>query len=381
LMSDENGKWRLFPKKHGVFAWVWLIYLAFPLYNFLHMPFSQSWIGYLLIFIFVITYWRAYWNPERVKVYIAMIMLITLTLCMIYDPGYYLLMFFVTYLIGFVQERSMKWVHIFVAGMFLTFVVIAIVKWEIHEMDLVYSIIPPMIIMMVLPYGTVSVERARRLRIELNTANKEIERLIKNQERQRIARDLHDTLGHTLSLITLKSELAGKLFDKDAGRAKQELMEIQATSRSALRQMRELISDMHEVSLDSEIMSAEQLLKAADIGFSFQGDIEKLESVPLIRNMLALCLREAITNVVKHSRAHKCEVIVNEDDSSITLTVEDDGIGKAIDANSAAGGTGRGLLGIQERLGLVDGTLHLERKESGGTKIRMIVPRVLRVNV
>jgi two-component system sensor histidine kinase DesK len=383
IKLDERRTWRFFPKQYGIHAWIWLIYLVIPLYYLAQMPLEQSWIGYVLVVIFLSAYRQGYWDQKRVRIYIACLIGITTAMSLLYVPGYFLMMFFATYLIATVPGDSLKWVHIFVGSIAAAFAVIAAYYLEIHELSLIYSIVPSLIIIMVLPYGMRSIERARRLQKQLHTANEEIERLVKIQERQRIARDLHDTLGHTLSLITLKSELAEKMVGKDPERAKQEMKDIQATSRAALNQVRELVSEMQAISLESEIEAAGQLLQAAEIGFAFEGELEKLDSVPLVRNMLAYCLREAVNNVVKHSRAHSCRVSLTENDSQLLLIVRDDGIGmvEREDDRRTDKHSGRGLLGIKERLELVEGKLKLEHSRQGGTALTMIVPRIVKGTV
>src|SRR5699024_614426 len=118
--------------------------------------------------------------------------------------------------------------------------------------------------------------------------------------RERIARDLHDTLGQKLSLIGLKSDLVGNLMSKDPKKKGQELHDIRTTASIDLKEVRELVSDMRSKKLVKEMIRIEQILQAADIELEIHGDPSLPQVPPVTENMLSMCLKEAITNIVKH---------------------------------------------------------------------------------
>ncbi len=136
---------------------------------------------------------------------------------------------------------------------------------------------------------------------KLRVANEEIEHLAKVAERERIARDLHDLLGHTLSLITLKAELARKLVDRDPQRAKQEMQDVEQTSRAALADVREAITGYRGQGLAAELIQARRTLETA--GITVDCDASEVALSPAQETVLALALREAVTNVVRHAQA------------------------------------------------------------------------------
>ena len=215
--------------------------------------------------------------------------------------------------------------------------------------------IPFFLIMLFSPFGIRSLNRRQELERELAQANEQIRNLIKGEERMRIARDLHDTLGHTLSLITLKSQLVEKLAAKDPVKAQLEAREIQNTSRAALRQVRELVSDMRTATLPEELLEAQIILESADIELVSTGN-PKLEGISdLAHNILSLCLREAVTNVVKHSQASKCRIDIESLDNEWRLLVADNGIGLKGKDDGASGSNG--LKGMAERLSLIGAPL------------------------
>lgn len=147
------------------------------------------------------------------------------------------------------------------------------------EWGSVIFLAPFIIIMLISPFGVRSMNRNQKLEKELDQANEVIKELVKREERMRIARDLHDTLGHTLSLITLKSQLVEKLVTKNTERAQEEAREIQRTSRAALRQVRELVSEMRAISVAEELAEAGEMLRTAEIALEVEGDIS-LEGYP-----------------------------------------------------------------------------------------------------
>ena len=182
--------------------------------------------------------------------------------------------------------------------------------------------------------------------------------LAKIAERERIARDLHDLLGHTLSLNVLKARLANKLIHKDADKAMQEISDIEQISRDALHEVREAVQGYRSVGLAGELENARLALEAADIGGEFSTAEIILE--PAQESVLAMTLREAITNVIRHSGARRCRVELSQSDSLISLEINDNGRGGRFVEGS-------GLSGMRERLLSNGGALHID--SSDGMKI------------
>ena len=198
---------------------------------------------------------------------------------------------------------------------------------------------------------------------KLQLANDEIEHLAKVAERERIARDLHDVLGHTLSLITLKSELARKLVDRDPDRSKQEMQEVENASRAALADVREAIRGYRSDGIFAELARARAALETA--GVSVECDTDSVQLSPAQESVLSLALREAVTNVVRHAEARRCNVTLKRDDLLCILEVADDGRG-------VTGPEGNGLRGMRERLEALGGSLRL--LTSNGTRLIIDLP-------
>ena len=198
---------------------------------------------------------------------------------------------------------------------------------------------------------------------KLRKADAEIEHLAKVAERERIARDLHDLLGHTLSLITLKAELARKLVDRDPQRAKEEMLDVEHTSRAALADVREAISGYRGQGLAAELVRARKALETA--GIAVNSDVGELPLSPAQETVLALALREAVTNVVRHAHARRCDVRLQRSEDVCTLEIADNGRG-------ADAPEGNGLRGMRERLEALGGSL--ERQTQAGTRLVIHLP-------
>jgi two-component system sensor histidine kinase DesK len=202
-----------------------------------------------------------------------------------------------------------------------------------------------------------------RTNAKLRLNQEEIERLAKIAERERIARDLHDLLGHTLSLNVLKARLASKLINIDNEKALQEVAEIEQISRDALQEVREAVQGYRSVGFAGELENTRLALVAADIAGDFS--IAETTLDPAQDNILAMTLRESVTNVIRHSGAKHCRVQLSQADSVIRLNIDDDGRGGRFVEGS-------GMSGMRERLVTGGGALHID--SSNGMKVAATLP-------
>src|SRR5262249_2430958 len=177
---------------------------------------------------------------------------------------------------------------------------------------------------------------------DLRAARHELARLAVSEERVRIARDVHDLLGHSLSVIALKSELAGKLVERDPHAAGAELADIQAVSREALAEVRSAVLGYRSLSLDEALEGAKAALAAAGIDHRVDGGDVSVS--PEIEAVLAWAVREGATNVVRHSNAEHCDIRIRRNRDSAAVEVDDDG-----SAFDSAAHDGSGLAGLAER--------------------------------
>jgi two-component system, NarL family, sensor histidine kinase DesK len=223
-------------------------------------------------------------------------------------------------------------------------------------------------ILMCLIIGGLSVFRAEqgRAEVKLQMANEEIERLATIAERERIARDLHDVLGHTLSVIALKSELANKLLEQNPSRAKEEMQDVERISREALSEVRSAVTGYRAKGLTSEVAHAKLALESAGVSFAYQNTATQLSS--LQESTLSLVIREAVTNIIRHSKATRCAISLTETENDLTLEIADNGQG-------CKGEEGSGLSGMRERVQALGGNLKLG--SVGGLRLRVTLPKQL----
>ncbi len=208
--------------------------------------------------------------------------------------------------------------------------------------------------------------RIARANRELKATRDELARLAVSEERLRIARDLHDLLGHSLSVIAIKSELARRLVDREPERAGAELDDIQAVTRDALAGVRDAVQGYRRRSLASELEGAKVALTAAGIECELgESRIELPEDVDAV---LAWAVREGATNVIRHSRARRCAIRVDADERRAAVEIEDDGSG------AASGDAGYGLSGLRERAHRLRGELEAGSRPEGGFRLRLSVP-------
>jgi two-component system sensor histidine kinase DesK len=212
-------------------------------------------------------------------------------------------------------------------------------------------------------FAMTGVRELVRTTIALREARATVAQLAANEERLRLARDLHDLLGHSLSLITLKSELAGRMLPDHPDKAAQQVADIEQVSRQALVDVREAVTGYRRPRLAGELAGTQVALTAAGVTAELPAEPDLSDVPEESESALAWALREAVTNVVRHSGARRCAVeLVRRqtlDGPVLELSVQDDGSG-------GSGGTpGNGLTGLTERLEKAGGSLEAGRVRGG----------------
>jgi two-component system sensor histidine kinase DesK len=203
---------------------------------------------------------------------------------------------------------------------------------------------------------------------ELRSAREELARMAVNEERLRFARDLHDLLGHSLSLITLKSELAGRLLPDEPERAESEVHDIEEVARQALREVREAVAGYRSPALDEELAGAAEMLAAAGIDFELENETGLLPGP--IDGLLAWTVREGVTNVIRHSEAQGCHILLEREDGMVHATITDDGRGETQKETP-----GSGLSGLTERVATFgDGQFEAGPLPEGGFRLSVHLP-------
>lgn len=200
---------------------------------------------------------------------------------------------------------------------------------------------------------------------QLQLSHDEVRRLAGLAERERIGRDLHDLLGHTLSLITLKLELSRKLFDRDPETAKREMAEAEAVARHALAEVRSAVSGIRASDLAAELASARLLLESSGVSLEYGHPPTDLPEK--VECGLCLILREAVTNIARHAQSTTARIELRREQAYVVLRVIDNGRG-GIDRD------GNGLAGMRERVLALGGSLNIRSPLRGGTRIEIHAP-------
>nr|WP_225830802.1 histidine kinase [Streptomyces sp. NK08204] len=206
---------------------------------------------------------------------------------------------------------------------------------------------------------------------ELRAAREELARRAVQKERLRFSRDLHDLLGHTLSVIVVKSEAARRLAPRDMDAALVQITDIESVGRQALTEIREAVTGYREGSLATELVRARSALSAASVRPVVRQSGTPLE--PQTEALLGWVVREAVTNVVRHSDATCCEITIEGAAERVRLTVCDNGTGRAV-TRPGEGIGGTGLTGLTERLAAAGGSLTAGPSPRGGFTVTARLP-------
>jgi two-component system sensor histidine kinase DesK len=207
----------------------------------------------------------------------------------------------------------------------------------------------------------------QRTNVKLQAAQRELSGLAVAEERDRIARDLHDVLGHSLSLIAIKSELAGRLLETDPERARAEIGDVEGVARHSLAAVRETVNGYRRPTLARELAEARAALDAAGIEPTIDDQVGPLD--PADDAVLAWAVREAVTNMIRHSDARHGVIHTARRGGLAEVIVVDDGTALATDSTD-----GTGLRGLRERLDQVGGQLEAGFQRAGGYRLTAVVP-------
>jgi len=352
---------RLLPpnRDHGWVPYLWLVYLSgvfvHPVFD--HVRWTEWALTLAVVAIFLTLYFSFFWlNPPKNLWAVGGMLLIGVGLA----PSNGGASSFFIYAAAFVPfALESEWLAF--GALILISCIAGLETWLLH-LGLGFAVWSSGLAFLI-GGGNIFFAQRNRANCRLKMANAEIEHLAKVAERERIARDLHDVLGHTLSVIILKSELAGKLIDRDPVRAKAEIAEVEETSRQALAEVRATIRGYRAHSLDEELKKAKAMLETA--GVSVQSEASNVNLSPVQESVVAMVVREAVTNIVRHAGARSCRLRLAPVDGTCLLEVQDDGQGgHQIEGN--------GLRGMRERIEALGGTL--ARETSTGTRLTIQFP-------
>lgn len=364
-------KWyQIFPKNTGLSIYIWLIFCIMPFYFlFKSSPSLDFFTGIIMVILFFVAYRLSFVSETWfVYVWVSIGMIISMYMTLFYGYVYFAL--FLSFFIGNIKSKA-GFISLYVVHLVTTVLTINIgffIKTDIFVSQLPFMIIS-IVGISLLPFNIHNRNKQEELEDLLEDATTQLAII---DERQRIARDLHDTLGQKLSLIGMKSDLAAKLVKLDEEQAISEIKDIQTTARTALKEVREMVSHMRSIKVSDEIIRVEQILKAANIKVKIKGNANLVHTSMLVENVLSMCLKEAVTNVVKHSEATQCHIYIKETLVETSIIVKDNGTGIKQRSNALLS---HGISGMRERLEFINGKLDITSKN--GTKLTVSVPHII----
>jgi two-component system, NarL family, sensor histidine kinase DesK len=371
-----------------LFSGVWLIYLIQPVTDLFHHG-GALWIagGLVIVVAFCAIYMPLLMyhddRPELAKAGLVTIAVLAMLACLIYGKNWTPLWIYVSAAGGMVlmsvASRQVAFLGVMVIGACYLFCC-----WVSHlDLGTTLAVLLPVVL---IGLAMIGFRLQMTMMHELARARGTVAKLAANEERLRLARDMHDLTGQSLSMITLKSELAAKRLAKLPSSAERdavlaELGDISRVSRQTLHDIREAVSGYRRPTLAIEVITARNALEAAGIELDDDPELTLRSSTfdPDAEAVLAWCLREAVTNVIRHSRARHCRVRLTERAGELSLEVTDDGRGftarDPMDPTDPADPKGSGLRGVSERLSAAGGSLALGPATPGhGFRLVATVP-------
>ena len=350
------------PEHQSKSAYAWLFMLIFFFLKYIDAKFNaiEFSLAVLSILLFLPLYLAGFWIKGKSGIFVVLAICLLGLFWAPVNPGSSVFIIFSAAACAAIQPTK------------LAYTVLALVLALLTAVALTFKLsadflIPSLIVSSAIGVATIMQTTLRRSREKLIRSQEEVAYLATIAERERISRDLHDLLGHTLSLITIKAELAGKLIGRDLQACQQEINDIEKTARNALSEVRSAVTGYRQVGFTHELANAASCLSASNIGLSTHIDDVRLPAAA--ENILSLALREAITNVARHSQARLCEIRLGTDGNWIVLTIKDNGIQLPDNVEVKLG---NGLSGMRERVAGIGGQIILEVKH--GLSLRIQLP-------
>ena len=351
-----------------MFAAIWLFYLLSPLSAAWDRHDLRGWIGIVATLLFAAIYlsifmamrWRRMGAPFRpplhptqgVAVVLALVALAVVMCATIGQKGDAAAVYIAVTCVMCLRTRW-AWLASLVVALSAYAATVWIPDWHRDEGILFGTLVATLAI-----WG---ISQSINRNVEVLAVREENARLALEDERNRFARDLHDILGHSLTVITVKAELANRLIDVDTDRTKAELADLERLSRDALADVRRAVEGYRELTLPGELARARTALSAAEIEADLPNSTDGVASDA--RELFAWAVREGITNVIRHSGARRCTVVLGEHE----VEVRDDGQG------AETSGAGNGITGLRERAAALGGTV-ITRSLDPGFSLKVVVP-------
>lgn len=346
ISKRHNQKW----------AWIWLAYIGFLFINPILEPNRHLWVGTLIVFAIFLAIFAGYIRfTDRHHPLRYWMIAFTFVLGLFTFPwngGGSTLFVYAAAFLPFAIKSIRTVLALFAVEALAILAEGYIFNTPGHFLYIGWpNVFIAIFLLFLIGGGNILFAEQRRADAKLIRAQEEIHQLAAVAERERIARDLHDVLGHTLSVIVLKAELAGRLIERDPQRAAQEIADVEKTARTALTEVREAIGGYRSRGLPAEMELARNTLQAAGVTLSCESPLPKLGAEE--ETVLCLAVREAVTNIVRHAQASHCRMrFATSSDGFRSLLIGDDGTPPDLHE-------GNGLRGMRERVQSLGGRLSI----------------------
>lgn len=345
------------PKKsRSGWAYIWLAYIGFLFIDPILEPSPRLWIGtiaalaiFLAIFVGYVRSTDA-GSPIRFWMIAAIFVLGLITFP--WNPGASTFFIYAAAFLPFAIKSTRLVLFLFLIESLIILAEGYLFRTHVGPFFIAWpNTLIAIFLLIIIGTGNILFAQQRRADHKLRLAQEENLALAAVAERERIARDLHDVLGHTLSVIVLKAELAGRLIERDPQRAAQEIADVEKTARTALSEVREAIGGYRSQGLPAEMELARNTLQAAGVTLSCESPLPQLHATE--ETVLCLAVREAVTNIVRHAQATHCRMRFNTSaDGYHSLLITDDGAHPKLQE-------GNGLRGMRERVQSLGGRLSI----------------------
>lgn len=361
--DDEHGATTPRPWWRHV-GWVYLVYLVIPAFQPIFDPDAGT-LDWLLVAGIVLAYLPLYviasLRPDRARWWSTVPTVALGVLSTPLNPGASVLFVYAAAIAGNTETRriALHWfASLTVLVMLLSLISPVPMPWRL------WAVVPPLVFIWVIGLTQVESAELESEAGELRRRNAQIEHLATVSERERLARELHDVLGHSLTSVIMHAQLAKQLADTDPDGAREAAGRAEITAREALTEVRTAVSGWRYLSLEEELATGRETLASSGVRLSTRWD-EQLFLLPSIERELALVAREALTNTARHAAARSCAVDLDVADGQMVLRIADDGVG-------GPHREGNGLAGIRERMAAIGGSVQVAH--GAGTTITATVP-------
>ncbi|AMV61963.1 sensor histidine kinase [Pediococcus damnosus] len=357
-------------KKRKATGYIWLVYLPFAMSDYFPIKSQTDWFWVGMGLLFLVSYVLVTEVPRWHVITMPLELLIT-GIFSIFAFNNYLIIFPGWQIASLLARRPKKYFHWFLGAYYL-FIISGLIRYNsyypgilsFHNMNVVGLLFP-----LISPIFAYSLARSMVRQNQLHQTNRRLQTIVQRDEHERIARDLHDTLGQSFSMITIKTELAKKLLQKAPEKVVPELDDIEKTSRQNLQMVRKIVNDLHQKSISETLLEQSKNLAAAEVLLTTNNEEMALKWPTVIQGRFTAAMTEALTNVIRHAKAQSVQISFTSDARHYQVLIQDDGRGHKFERSGS-----NGIRGMRARMLEGNGKFEIVRNRKG-TLVTLSLPK------